>query len=167
MNNSPIFGGSPYYPTTPYPYGMGSNIAYPSTNNVRSVIPGRSVSSLDDIVASEVPLDGTPAIFPKTDGSAIYVRSMNGDMSVNTRTYIPAPTDYNEDKTEDSTPVVTNADIMNNMVNLTDQMNDIKNLLRNMNKNNSYSKSKNNQGKNNSNQSRNDQNGNGGDEVNA
>lgn len=102
MNNSPIFGANPYYPTAPYPYGIGSSISYPPAANVRSVVPGRSISSVDEITASEIPLDGTQAIFPKTDGSAIYVRSMNGDMSVSTKTYIPAPADYTEGSNEES-----------------------------------------------------------------
>lgn len=159
MNNSPMFGTNPYYPT-PYSPVMPSSISYPQ-NNLRSVIPGRSVASVEEIVPGEVPMDGGLAIFPKSDGSAIYVKSFNGDMSMNTKTYIPAPDDYNEKQNEESAIQVSNVDILNSISDLTDQISNMQDLVKNLNKHNSYNKPKN-QNRNNRQNNQNE-----GDEVNA
>lgn len=162
MNTSPIFGGNPYYPT-PYPSVMPNTTAYPMTNNLRGVLPGRSVANIDEVAPNELPMDGGVAIFPKNDMSAIYVRSLNGDMSVSERVYIPAPEDFKETPSEEKAPEVSNADILQGIVNMTDQLNDMQNIVKTMQKN-SYSKPKNNNRPRN-NQNRSDQNE--GDDVNA
>lgn len=164
MTASPMFGSNLYYQPSGYPYSMPSPVTYPSTTNIRGVLSGRSVADINEVAANELPMDGSLAIFPKTDGSAIYARSLNGDMSVNTRVYIPAPEDYEENQTVNTTPEVSNADVMQAIADLANQFSNIQTIIENMNKNNSYSKSRNN------NQRRNNQNNshqNEGDDVNA
>lgn len=162
MNTSPIFGGNPYYPT-PYPSVMPSTTPYPMTNNLRGVLPGRSVANIDEVAPNELPMDGSVAIFPKNDMSAIYVRSLNGDMSVSERVYVPAPDNFNETPSEEKAPEVTNNDILQGILDLRDQVNGFQTFMK-LQKNNSSSKPKNN------NRPRNNQNNsnqNEGDDVNA
>lgn len=45
----------------------------------QNYLVGRLVFSPDQITPQEIPTDGTPAIFPLDDGSAIYVKSLNPD----------------------------------------------------------------------------------------
>lgn len=148
MNNPSIFGGTPYYPTYPSPI---QTVPYPGTPRM-NVIAGRSVNSVDEIMPAEVPMDSSLAVFPKNDGSVIYVRHRGGDGVINTKYYVPAPDDFVEMADENSDPDVSNTDIMNSIANMTDQLQDIKNIMSNK----SY---KNNGNRGNKHQNNNNQNG--------
>lgn len=47
------------------------------------------VNRLEDITINDIPMDGTPGIFPISDGSAIYVKSWKSDGTINTIEYLP------------------------------------------------------------------------------
>lgn len=54
-----------------------------------SALAGRTVNNLNEITAQDLPMNGTSALFPLADGSAIYSRSWRGDGSVQTVEYRP------------------------------------------------------------------------------
>ena len=49
-----------------------------------SVIPGRIVGNPDEIRPNEVPNDGSIAVFPLNDGSAVYLKYFTGEGRINT-----------------------------------------------------------------------------------
>ena len=49
-----------------------------------SVIPGRIVNTPDEIRPNEVPNDGSIAVFPLNDGSAVYLKYFTGEGRINT-----------------------------------------------------------------------------------
>ena len=50
-------------------------------------LPGRVVNSPDDIRASEIPMDGTVAVFPASDYSYIVLKAWNSNGSIQTEIY--------------------------------------------------------------------------------
>lgn len=76
---------TPGYPTQPA-YGVQNNIASPQTP--RPSLPGRPVNDINEVMASEVPMDGSSSIFPLQNGSRIYVKSWNSDGTIKTLTYV-------------------------------------------------------------------------------
>lgn len=84
----------------------------------RSGVPGRMVSSVDEITPNEVPMDGSVALFPLTDGSAILARSWNRDGTISTIMYAPTQTQ----ESEETTVAVTLDDVMQ-------ELDDIRSLL--------------------------------------
>lgn len=66
--------------------------------------PGRVVNSPDDIRASEIPMDGTVAVFPASDYSYIVLKAWNSNGSIQTEIYqleyYCAKTKYYESVTE-------------------------------------------------------------------
>lgn len=132
MNASPIYGSNPYYPTTyPTPTYMPTS-TYPA-NVQPSLINGRPVDSLEEITAGEVPLNGSLAIFPKRDGSVIYVKSTNGNGTIDTKMYIPAPEGYVETAVGSSADTkqttISNQDILAAIMNTQSQVDDLKTLI--------------------------------------
>lgn len=80
--------GNPYYGNfnTPQQRTDQSNWNNRDWDTVRSsmnqnYLNGRLIFSPDQITPQEIPSDGTPAIFPLDDGSAIYVKSVKPDGS--------------------------------------------------------------------------------------
>lgn len=57
--------------------------------NRQSVINGRTVSSAEEITPSEVPMDGSVSIFPKSDFSEIYAKAWNSDGTMKTFRFVP------------------------------------------------------------------------------
>lgn len=51
-------------------------------------IPGRVVNSTNEIMPSDVPMDGTTSLFPLMDGSVILAKSWNMDGTIKTERYI-------------------------------------------------------------------------------
>src|SRR5690625_6955568 len=49
-----------------------------------SVIPGRIVNTPDESRPNEVPNDGSIAVFPLNDGSAVYLKYFTGEGRINT-----------------------------------------------------------------------------------
>lgn len=76
---------TPGYPTQPA-YGVQNN--YASQQTPRPSIPGRPVNNINEVMASEVPMDGSSSIFPLNDGSEIYVKTWNSDGTIKTSKYV-------------------------------------------------------------------------------
>lgn len=148
---NPSTGATPYYP--PYPSAVPA-VPYPGTPRM-SVIAGRSVNNVDEIIPGEVPMDGSMAVFPKNDGSIVYVKYTGGNGLIETKYFIPAPEGFSESSSEDASPEVTNQDILNAIMNMTDSFDDIKNFV----KNKPYKNNNKNNNRNNNQQNHNNQNG--------
>lgn len=120
--NNGIPSSYPTYQPPTYPNPMNY---YPGQAG-RSVLPGRTVSSVDDIAVGEVPQDGSIGLFPQKDGSCIWAKSWTGDGSIRTMKFVPAQDgDVNivsESKTETENPgydmlnVIQTIDDTNTMV---------------------------------------------------
>jgi len=61
---------------------------------------GRVVNNENEITPSEVPMDGTLGIFPKADGSSIFVKTWGKMGEIKTIEYIPAVTETNTSQEE-------------------------------------------------------------------
>lgn len=132
MNNTPFYGTGSYYPTYPTPNYIPNSTFQPNVQP--SLINGRPVDNLEEITAGEVPLNGSLAVFPKKDGSMIYVKSTNGNGTIDTKCYIPAAENVIDVTPVGSTsseqqPSISNQDIMAAVLNIQDQVNNIKNLV--------------------------------------
>lgn len=66
-----------------YPYG---NIAQPMASQN---ITGRTVADFNEITASEIPMDGRSAFFPKSDMSEIAVKNWAADGTIRTIAFKP------------------------------------------------------------------------------
>lgn len=53
----------------------------------QTYLPGRVVNSPDDIRASEIPMDGTVAVFPASDYSYVVLKAWNSNGSIQTEIY--------------------------------------------------------------------------------
>lgn len=80
---------------------VGYNQNVPMQQQNTSQIFGRIVPSVDVIIPSEVPMDGSVSVFPKNDFSEIYLKSWNQNGTINTVIYKP------ETKVEDDSSNVT------------------------------------------------------------
>lgn len=52
-----------------------------------SYLPGRIVNSPDEVRASEIPMDGTVAVFPSSDYSYVVLKAWNSNGSIQTEIY--------------------------------------------------------------------------------
>lgn len=87
-------------------------------------LQGRTVANISEITAQDLPMNGTPALFPLADGSAVYSRSWQGDGTVKTIEYRPVETEQKEQ------PTIGIADILS----MQSDLSDIKSMLEKMNK---------------------------------
>lgn len=51
-------------------------------------LPGKYIQSLNDVVVSEVPQDGSVAFFPTSDFSKIYAKAWTADGKIQTEEYV-------------------------------------------------------------------------------
>lgn len=152
MNTTPaanFYGSNPYYPSCPTPSYIPTSTFQPNVQ--ASLINGRPVDSLEEITPGEVPLNGSLALFPKKDGSVVYVKSMNANGTIDTKRYVPAPDDFVDNPGSDSheqDPPVSNRDLMLNIMNLQDNIGDLKKIMNEQfsRKNKNYSRSNNQNG---------------------
>lgn len=104
-NYSPII--NPYqqmtYPQINSPYMERMNYMQQYQQNLQPVqqqnvlvqpqqamgIAGRTVQSMDQITANEVPMDGSLAFFPRQDMAEIYAKQWNADGTIKTVIYRP------------------------------------------------------------------------------
>lgn len=93
------------YPTQPtftqgFPYqGQGFQTAVPlpmpapqpqaQSLPQRSVIYGRPVNQIEEVLPQDVPMDGTCSLFPTNDGTAIYKKYWNSDGTIKTIKFVP------------------------------------------------------------------------------
>lgn len=111
------------YPSYPAPY-QGNQMGYtpfqPMTAQQQNVqqpqpqpqlvqISGRMVNSADDILPSEVQMDGRNYYFPSADGSCIYVKSWNKNGELTMVKYVL--------DTVEQTPKENKLEIMFNSIN--------------------------------------------------
>ena len=59
-------------------------------------IAGRMVGAPSEIVPNEVPMDGSVAFFPTSDGSAIFAKAWNPNGTISTVRYAPVGDDQPE-----------------------------------------------------------------------
>lgn len=95
-NNVPV---SNYYPqqvvNNPYQYQPQPVTPQFSLPQQMSQVPqpammvGRIVNDISDIRPNETPTTGQPAVFPKADGSVIYLTCMDQTGRIITREYVP------------------------------------------------------------------------------
>lgn len=109
------------YPSYPAPY-QGNQMSYipfqPMTAQQQNVqqtqpqvlqISGRMVNSADDIMPSEVQMDGRNYYFPSADGSCIYVKSWNKNGKLDMVKYVL--------DTVEQTPKESQLELMLNSIN--------------------------------------------------
>lgn len=60
-------------------------------------IAGRMVGAPSEIVPNEVPMDGSVAFFPTSDGSAIFAKAWNPNGTISTVQYAPLGNDQPEE----------------------------------------------------------------------
>lgn len=136
------------FQTQAYGAGMYPQINYSPTPSLRHVIPGMTINNIDEVYPSDVPTDGSMAVFPKNDGSCIYVRYWTADGKIVTKTFIPQDDDgepinpFADTKTEDDDQGVSLSDLVNIM---NDMSGDIKTLISRQNKRSNYKGKQNNQ----------------------
>lgn len=76
----------PYVPQTPQmAWGQNGN-RYPTP----STLPGRQISSIDEIMPNDVPMDGSVSFFPVRDGSCVYAKFWNRQGTIDTIKFVPA-----------------------------------------------------------------------------
>lgn len=92
------------YPTVNWPMGQNNGfqtaMSMPSQQPMmqRPVLLGRVINSTEDIMANDVPTDGSSGFFPLADGSAIIKKTLNADWTTKTTKYIVEPEEPEEPK---------------------------------------------------------------------
>lgn len=85
---SPAVNGYPYnYPPQPA-YSVPTYANQTPTMPTRPSLYGRVVNDIAEVVANEVPMDGSSSIFPLQDNSAIYVKTWGADGAIRTLRYV-------------------------------------------------------------------------------
>lgn len=79
-------------------------------------IQGRTVGNISEVTAQDVPMNGTAALFPLSDGTAIFSRSWQPDGTVRTVEYRPVQSDQEEQ------PMVDLLSMQNDISNIKDML---------------------------------------------
>ncbi len=83
-------------------YGRNANVSNPmnfgQSQQQASVLPGKVINGPQDIKMNEIPMDGTVALFPTSDYSAIYAKCWNSNGGIDTMEFNPKKSP--EEKTE-------------------------------------------------------------------
>lgn len=120
---------NPSVPSSLYP--QVQTPARPTTYQQPNYISSRLIKSLDEITPQEVPMDGSVSLFPMEDYSCVYAKAWNRDGTIRTVKYVP---EKQEEVTQDSTTSFAGADVLNdileNIADLTQDVNDIKDMLK-------------------------------------
>lgn len=93
-------------------YPQQSQPSYPYGNIYQqnmSGIAGRCVADFNEITASEIPMDGRSAIFPKSDMSEIVVKNWASDGTIRTMAFKPVLTPQANTSTLDATKADSDA----------------------------------------------------------
>lgn len=120
---------NPSVPSSLYP--QVQTPARPATYQQPNYISSRLIKSLDEITPQEVPMDGSVSLFPMEDYSCVYAKAWNRDGTIRTVKYVP---EKQEEVTQDSITGFAGADVLNdileNIADLTQDVNDIKDMLK-------------------------------------
>lgn len=119
----------PYYPQPQYTgYQQPQYMPYQQPIQQVSTMVGRLVNDISDIKPNETPTTGQPAVFPKADGSVIYLSCMDQTGRINIREYVPreVPTEVKSDN--------------NVIIAMQEQLNRIENMLNRRNNQNAPKK---------------------------
>lgn len=127
MAFTPYYPNAPYYPGMPMPQmptnpvqqtsqftdtsGMIRNAQQPAVS-----LQGRTVGNISEVTAQDVPMNGTAALFPLSDGTAIFSRSWQPDGTVRTVEYRPVQSDQEEQ------PMVDLLSMQNDISNIKDML---------------------------------------------
>ena len=85
MNQQPAFSPQMYGANAQASWGQnGPRYSSPST------LPGRQISSIDEIMPNDVPMDGSVSFFPVRDGSCVYAKFWNRQGTIDTIKFVPA-----------------------------------------------------------------------------
>lgn len=93
--NSPMYG----QPQRTYVPQQPLNQTIPQQSTLPA-IRGRMVNDESEIIAQEVPMDGTVSFFPKSDYSCIYAKIWNADYGISTFKFILEEETVVDKKTE-------------------------------------------------------------------
>lgn len=77
----------------PYNFNPYQQRYVPPVPAVQTGIAGKIVQSVEQVVANDVPMDGSVAVFPKQDMTEIYVKNWCADGTIRTLTYRPVQQD--------------------------------------------------------------------------
>ena len=125
---SPVYY-NPSVPSSLYP--QVQTPARSTTYQQPNYISSRLIKSLDEITPQEVPMDGSVSLFPMEDYSCVYAKAWNRDGTIRTVKYVP---EKQEEVTQDSVTGFAGADVLNdileNIADLTQDVNDIKDMLK-------------------------------------
>lgn len=79
-------------------------------------IAGRMVGAPSEIVPNEVPMDGSVAFFPTSDGSAIFAKAWNPNGTISTVQYVPTGNDQLEEAGPTLVDVMSSIDDLRSMI---------------------------------------------------
>lgn len=68
-------------------FGMGGNGGMPYQQPAKAILPGRIITNMQEMRPQDVPMDGSPAVFPTNDGIYIYVKYWDQDCNLQTVRY--------------------------------------------------------------------------------
>lgn len=117
---------NPFISPLPYQQPMYGAGMYPQINYTqapfRNILPGKSVDKPEDAGPGDVPTDGSIAVFPKSDGSCIYVKHWTPEGSIKTLTYVPQGSS-SKNNSEGEKESVSMEDIYNLLSSMNDLLN--------------------------------------------
>lgn len=79
---------SPQYSYPQYSYNPMPQMQQPQRQQVFG-LSGKTIQSPENVMANDVPMDGSVAFFPMNDLSAIYAKSWNPDGTIRTSVFKP------------------------------------------------------------------------------
>lgn len=79
-------------------------------------IAGRMVGAPSEIVPNEVPMDGSVAFFPTSDGSAIFAKAWNPNGTISTVQYAPVGNDQPEEAGPTLADVLSRLDDLESLI---------------------------------------------------
>lgn len=101
---SPIalpYTGYPSYPIPQVQQPNASPVPYSPVTGNPGQIRGRVVQGDSEITPNDVPMDGSPSVFPTNDLSCIFVKQWNKDGTISTVRYVPETTSTATPETSD------------------------------------------------------------------
>lgn len=85
-------------------------------------LAGRFVQSAEQVVANDVPMDGSVAVFPKQDMTEIYAKQWSSDGTIQTVVYRPVAADESHSKSASNNSVQNYDDIIGKLNELSEKI---------------------------------------------